>query len=57
MNDDGDTSEVNYFLTKEETAKLLSVISLDDFIEMVRKERLKGMFEFFEKNGIKSKAY
>ena len=50
---DGDVSESSYSLSLEEVAKLQSIIQFDDFIELVRKEKVKGMLDFFKKNNIK----
>ena len=46
-------SEGHYDLTKEETEKLFELITPEEFIELGRSERLLGVLEFFEKNGIK----
>ena len=45
-------SEKHYMFSKEETAKLFSLISLKDFIALCRKEYLIGMERFLEENGI-----
>ena len=50
---DGDISEASYFLNLEEATKLLNIISFGDFIELVRKGKVKGMLDFFKKNNIK----
>ena len=50
---DGDVSEASYSLSLEEVTKLQSIIQFDDFIELVRKEKVKGMLNFFKKNNIK----
>lgn len=39
-------SEKHYTFSKEETEKLFSIISLEDFIELCRKEHLIGMEQF-----------
>ena len=46
-------SEQHYSFSKEDTDKLFSVISFEDFCELCRREHLLGMDEFLEKNGIK----
>ncbi len=53
INDDGDTSEATYSLSKEETKKLLNIMSLDAFIDLVRTVKVKGMLDFFKKENIK----
>ena len=50
--DDFPDSERHYRLSKDETAKLLSTITLDRFIELCKSEGLIGMEEFFNSNGI-----
>ena len=45
-------SERNYKFTKEDTEKLFSIISIEDFIELCKRERVRGMEKFLHKNGI-----
>ena len=40
-------------LSKEETDKLFTICSLEEFIEIGRKERYGGLLSFLGKNGIK----
>ena len=47
-----ETSEVHYSLNKEETAKVLKIMSYGDFIEFCRREHLRGILEFFKTNNI-----
>ena len=49
-------SEKHYLFSKEETAKLFSLISLEDFIALCRKEDLIGMERFLKENGITYKS-
>lgn len=50
--DDFPDSERHYRLSKEETAKLLSTITLDQFIELCKSKGLTGMEEYFNTNSI-----
>ena len=47
-----ETSEVHYLLNKEETAKVLKIMSYGDFIEFCRRVHLKGVLDFFKNNNI-----
>lgn len=51
INED-ETSEVHYSLDKEETAKVLQIMSLGDFVEFCRREHLRGILDFFKTNHI-----
>lgn len=51
------TSEMGYNLTKEETDKLFSIISLEDFIKMVHDGGCMEMTEFFDKHQIKYESH
>lgn len=46
------TSEMSYGLTKENTDKLFSIISFDDFVDLCKKESLIGFLEFLDKHSI-----
>ena len=46
-------SEKHYRFSKEDTARLFSVISLRDFISLCLKRRLSGMEAFLAENGIR----
>ena len=46
-------SEKHYRFSKEDTARLFSVISLRDFITLCRKKGLMGMDAFLAENGIR----
>ena len=51
--DDGDDFEVHYILNEEETKKLLSLITLEEFIEFARKEKtLLTILKFLDANNI-----
>ena len=50
--DDFYDSEGHYTLSKESTEKLLSLISLDDFIALGKKEHLDGVLGFLIDNKI-----
>ena len=45
-------SEKHYRFTKEQTEKLFSIISHDDFLELCREKHLVGMEDFLSKYGI-----
>ncbi|MDD7408272.1 MAG: hypothetical protein SOV71_03815 [Anaerovoracaceae bacterium] len=45
-------SEKMYSFSKEETEKLFSVITLEDFIKLCRKKNVSGMEDFLEQNDI-----
>ena len=45
-------SEKIYSFSKEETEKLFSIISVDDFVKLCREKHLMGMEEFLEENDI-----
>ena len=45
-------SEKIYSFSKEETEKLFSIISVDDFVKLCREKHLMGMEEFLEDNKI-----
>ena len=49
---DDEYSEVHYSLNKEETSKVLGIVSFEDFVDFVRKEHLKGVLDFFKNNDI-----
>ncbi len=51
--DDFYDSESHYVFSKEETDRLFSIISLDDFISLCRSSHLLGMEEFLQQHGIK----
>lgn len=51
--DDFYDSESHYVFSKEETDRLFSIISLDDFISLCRNSHLLGMEEFLRQHGIK----
>ncbi len=46
-------SEQHIDFTKEQTEQLFSLITLEGFVNLCRKERLKGMWKFLEKHGIR----
>lgn len=46
-------SEQNYSFSKEDTDKLFSLISLEDFCALCRREHLQGMDAYLEKHGIR----
>lgn len=50
-------SEKYYSFSKEETEKLFSIISLNDFITLCQTRRLIGMEDFLEKNCITYKSH
>lgn len=51
---DGDMwSEVHYYFSKEETDKLFSIISLEDFIALGKEKHLYGVECFLNDNNIK----
>ena len=52
--DDHD-SEKHYEFIVEDTNKLFSIISVEGFIELCKKERVKGFEEFIEKNNLHPK--
>ena len=45
-------SEKHYMFSREETEKLFSIISIEDFISLCREKHLIGMEEFLEENNI-----
>ena len=45
-------SEAHYTFSKEETEKLFQLISVEDFVELCRKENLHGMERFLKKHRI-----
>jgi len=47
------TSEMGYYLTKEDTDKLFLIISFEDFIKMVHDGGCMAMTEFFDSHEIK----
>ena len=50
-------SEKHYIFTVEQTNKLFLIIDVDSFVELCRKEKLIGMEQFLEKNGIKPETH
>ena len=50
-------SEKHYEFSKEETEKLLNLISMDDFTKLCKKEHVIGMEEFLDKNHIEYKTF
>ena len=44
-------------LSKSESEKLFELISLEEFIDLCRKEKLIGMEEFFHKNDIQVQTF
>ena len=48
----GYSSEKHYVFTKEETEKLFSICSLEEFIEICREGHCAGMEAFLKENGI-----
>ena len=46
-------SEMGYYLSKEETNKLFSLITLEGFIKMVHDGGCMAMTDFFDAHGIK----
>ena len=50
-------SEKTYSFSKEGTEKLFSIISIDDFVSLCRKENLMGMEKFLERNDIKYASF
>ncbi len=46
-------SEQHINFTKVQTEQLFSLITLEDFVKLCRKERLEGMWKFLEKHGIR----
>jgi len=54
---DGYSSEKYYDLSKSESDKLFSLISLEEFVELCKKEHLVGVEEFFKKNDIEVQTY
>lgn len=50
-------SEQHSSFSKEDTEKLFSLISLEDFITLCREKRLIGMDEFLKENGIKPDVF
>lgn len=50
-------SEKNYDLSKEDTSKLLSIMSLDEFKINCKNGRVHWMEDFFEKNDIHPKTF
>ena len=57
---DGDgtwsATEKHYDFTKEDTARLLAIISLDGFIELCRAKGTSGMERFLEEHDIRPKT-
>ncbi len=53
----GYSSEKYYDLSKSESEKLFELISLEEFIDLCRKEKLIGMEEFFHKNDIQVQTF
>lgn len=51
------SSEKYYDLSKAESDKLFSLISLEDFIELCKREKLTGMEEYFRRNNIQVQTY
>ena len=47
------TSEMGYYLSKEDTDRLFSLITLEDFIKMVHDGGCMAMTDFFDGHGIK----
>jgi hypothetical protein len=45
-------SEQHYTFSKEETDRLFSIISPEDFIALIREKHLTGMCEFLKEKGI-----
>ncbi len=45
-------SEQHIEFTKEQTEKLFSLVSLEEFLKLCREKRLSGMWEFLEANDI-----
>ena len=50
-------SEKHYSFSKEETERLFSIISLEDFILLCREKRLIGMEAFLKRNNISFKTH
>lgn len=50
-------SEAHYNFSKEETEKLFQLISVEDFVELCRKEHLEGMERFLKKHRIDYDLY
>lgn len=50
--DDYPDSEMHLNFTKEQTNKLFSLLSLDDFLKLCREKRVSGLLEFLEANDI-----
>ncbi len=46
-------SECHYSFSKEETDRLFSIISLEDFIKLCQEQHLRGMEQFLMANRIK----
>lgn len=55
--DDDFSSEKRYSFSKTESDKLFQILSLEEFVELCRKERLMGMEAFLEEHGITYKSY
>ena len=50
-------SEQHIDFTKDDTEKLFSLISLDEFIALCQKEHLIGLDKFLNDNGIKRSTF
>lgn len=46
-----------YSFSKEETEKLFSIISVEDFIALCKKKHVGGMEDFLEENKIAYEAF
>ena len=53
----GEGGEKHYSFSKEETQKLFSIISIEDFKALCKKKRVGGMDEFLEENGITYESF
>ena len=50
-------SEQNIEISKEETAKLMEIMTLEEFIEFCRAEKTYGLKEMLEKHNIQYKSH
>jgi len=55
--EDGMGGEKHYSFSKEETEKLFSIISVEDFIALCKKKHVGGMEDFLEENKITYEAF